>query len=376
MTHKRGNGEGTVFRRKNGGWGAAMTLPDGRRKYYYGATREEVRRKLGGGIHAQDTGVFTDARGATVGAFLDQWLADVVKPSVRQWTYMGYEVHVRLHIKPILGRIPLDRLTPMQVQSLMNAKVKEGLSPKSVRGVRATLRAGLNQAMRWGMINRNAATAVELPRSRRFNIQPLTPAEARTFLESIRGDRLQALYSVALTMGLRQGEALGLRWSDVDLDLGYLRITKQLQRVDGVLQRVELKTDRSRRTLVLPASILQGLRDHRRQQVEERLASGGEWKESGFVFTTPEGLPLEGTTVTRHFHRHLDRAGLEQRRFHDLRHSCATLLLVQGVSPRVVMDVLGHSEIAMTMNTYSHVVPELRRDAADRMEELLNGRER
>ena len=264
----------------------------------------------------------------------------------------------------------------MQVQSLMNAKVKEGLSPKSVRGVRATLRAGLNQAMRWGMINRNAATAVELPRSRRFNIQPLTPAEARTFLESIRGDRLQALYSVALTMGLRQGEALGLRWSDVDLDLGYLRITKQLQRVDGVLQRVELKTERSRRTLVLPASILQGLRDHRRQQVEERLASGGEWKESGFVFTTPEGLPLEGTTVTRHFHRHLDRAGLEQRRFHDLRHSCATLLLVQGVSPRVVMDVLGHSEIAMTMNTYSHVVPELRRDAADRMEELLNGRER
>ncbi len=122
--------------------------------------------------------------------------------------------------------------------------------------------------------------------------------------------------------------------------------------------------------------MLQRLRDHRRQQVEERLASGEEWKESGFVFTTPEGVPLEGTTVTRHFHRHLDPAGLEQRRFHDLRHSCATLLLVQGVSPRVVMDVLGHSEIAMTMNTYSHVVPELRRDAADRMEELLHGRER
>jgi len=126
--------------------------------------------------------------------------------------------------------------------------------------------------------------------------------------------------------------------------LGYLRSTKQLQRVDGILQRVELKTDHSRRTLVLPASILQGLRDHRRQQAEEQLTAGAKWKESGFLFTTPEGVPLEGTTVTPHFHHQLNRAGLEQRRFHALRHSCATLLVVQGVSPRVVMEVLGHSE--------------------------------
>ncbi len=371
MPGRRGNGEGSFYKRKNGTWAAAMSLPDGRRKFYYGNTRDEVRRKLAAAVHAQDTGAFTDARGVTVGGFLDQWLADVVKPSVRQWTYMGYEVHVRLHIKPALGRVTLDRLTPMQVQALLNAKLKEGLSAKSVRGVRATLRTALNQAVRWGMISRNAATAVELPKTRRYDIQPLTPAEARTFIDSIRGDRLEALYSVALTMGLRQGEALGLRWSDVDLEMGYLRITKQLQRVDGTLQRVELKTDRSRRTLVLPASINKGLMDHRSRQIEERAAAGEEWKESGFVFTTPEGLPLEGTTVSRHFHRHLDRASLAQRRFHDLRHSCATLLLVQGVSPRVVMEVLGHSEIAMTMNTYTHVIPELRRDAADRMEALL-----
>lgn len=371
MPGRRGNGEGSFYRRKNGTWAAAMSLPDGRRKFYYGSTRDEVRRKLAAAVHAQDTGTFTDARGITVGGFLDQWLDDVVKPSVRQWTYMGYEVHVRLHINPVLGRIALDRLTPMQVQTLLNAKLKEGLSAKSVRGVRATLRAALNHAVRWGLISRNAATAVELPKTRRYDIQPLTPGEARTFLESIRGDRLEALYSVALTMGLRQGEALGLRWPDIDLAMGYIRITKQLQRVSGTLQRVELKTDRSRRTLVLPASILTGLREHRSQQMEERLAAGEQWKESGFVFTTQDGRPLEGTTVTRHFHRHLGRAGLSQRRFHDLRHSCATLLLVQGVSPRVVMDVLGHSEIAMTMNTYSHVIPDLRRDAADRMQALL-----
>jgi len=184
------------------------------------------------------------------------------------------------------------------------------------------------------------------------------------------------LYSVALTMGLRQGEALGLRWSDVDLDIGSLRVEKQLQRVGGELQLVELKTRLSRRALLMPASIVASLREHRCRQLEDRLAAGGKWLEAGLVFTTADGKPLEGSTVTRHFHDHLERAGLPQRRFHDLRHSCATLLLVQGVSPRVVMDVLGHSDIGMTMNTYSHVIPELRRDAADRMDDLLGGPER
>jgi len=209
----------------------------------------------------------------------------------------------------------------------------------------------------------------------RYEIKPLTPVEARAFLAAVKGDRLEALYSVALTMGLRQGEALGLRWSDVDLDIGSLRIEKQLQRVGGELQLVELKTRLRRRALLMPASIVASLREHRRRQLEDRLAAGGSWLESGLVFTAADGKPLEGSTVTRHFHDHLERAGLPQRRFHDLRHSCATLLLVQGVSPRVVMDVLGHSDIGMTMNTYSHVIPELRRDAADRMDDLLDGRE-
>ncbi|MBJ7601808.1 MAG: site-specific integrase [Candidatus Dormibacteraeota bacterium] len=180
---------------------------------------------------------------------------------------------------------------------------------------------------------------------------------------------------MALTMGLRQGEALGLRWRDVDLRLGYLRISKQLQRIDGRLQLIDLKTDRSRRTLVMPTSIVNGLREHRARQAEEHRGRGVTVQSEDLIFTHKDGGGLEGTTVTRHFHGHLDRAGLPQRRFHDLRHSCAIRLLVQGVSPRVVMEVLGHSEIGMTMTTYSHVIPELRRDAADRMEGLLNSPE-
>jgi integrase len=177
-------------------------------------------------------------------------------------------------------------------------------------------------------------------------------------------------------MGLRQGEALGLRWDEVDLDMGYIRITKQLQRIHGSPQLVEPKTERSRRTLVMPPMITRSLREHRARQGQEKAAARGRWVETGLVFTTPIGTPLDGTAVTKGFHHLLKQAGLPQRRFHDLRHSCATLLLVQGVSPRVVMDLLGHSQIGLTMNTYSHVIPDLRRDAAQRMQDLLGERAR
>ena len=293
---------------------------------------------------------------------------------MRRWTYLGYEVHVRLHLKPTLGDIRLEQLTPLHVQALLNRKLQDGLSPKSVRYIRGTLRNALNQAVRWGLVSRNAAALVDPPRVERYEIKPFTPDEARSFLSAIRGDRLEALYSVALTMGLRQGEALGLRWREIDLELGYLRVSKQLQRIDGKLQLVDPKTVGSRRTLVLPSSIVAKLRDHRIRQLDERLRAGANWRETDLVFSAMDGGALEGSTVTRSFHARLGAAGIAQRRFHDLRHSCATLLLVQGVSPRVVMDVLGHSEIGMTMNTYSHVIPELRRDAADRMDDLIRGR--
>ena len=295
---------------------------------------------------------------------------------MRDWTYAGYEVHIRLHLKPSLGRIPLERLTPQHVQALFNQKLKEGLKPKTVRYLRGTLRTALNEAVRWGLISRNAAALVDGPRVERFPITPFTPEEARRLLHAVKGDRLEALYSVALTMGLRQGEALGLTWHDIDLGLGYMRITKQLQRVHGSPRLVEPKTERSRRTLAMPPMILDALRRHAGRQQAERENAGERWYDSDLVFTTPIGTPLDGTAVTKEFHRVLDRAELAQRRFHDLRHSCATLLLVQGVSPRVVMEMLGHSQIGLTMNTYSHVIPDLGRDAAQRINDLLEDRER
>jgi len=337
-----------------------------RRKVLYGVARHEVRRKRGVALGAAEAGTLADARGLTLGAFLDQWLEEVAKPSVRFWTYHGYEVHIRKHIKPVLGRYPLEKVGPQEVQILMNRKLREGLSPKSVRYIRGTLRTALNQAMRWGMVGRNAAALVDGPRVEQYEIRPFTVDEAKRFLAAIKGDRLEALYSVALTMGLRQGESLGLRWHDIDLDLGYLRVAKQLQRIDRRFVLVEPKTARSRRTLAIPPAIVETLRDHKRRQDSE-YAERPDANSLRLVFTRPDGEPLDGTVVTHQFHRVLDRAGIPQRRFHDLRHSCATLLLAQDVPARVVMEILGHSQISLTMNTYTHVLPELKREAANRM---------
>src|SRR5450759_1095993 len=376
MTKRRGANEGTIVRRRDGRWAAAISLGGRRRKWFYGTTREEVYRKMTAAQHAMNSGGLADSRGLTVGDFLNQWLDEVVRPSVRRWTYHGYEVHVRLHISPAVGHLPLERLEPRHVQLLLNQKLKEAMAPKSVRYIRGTLRNALNQAVRWGLVARNAAALVDGPRVPTYEIQAFTPDEARKFLLAAKGDRLEALYSVALTLGLRQGEALGLRWQDIDVRLGYLRVARQLQRFDGIFQLVEPKTVRSRRTIVMPHSISKVLGEHRTRQAEERAKSGKGWNEWDLVFTRPDGQPLDGTVVTHQFHRFLDKAGLPQRRFHDLRHSCATLLLAQGVSARVVMEILGHSHIALTMNTYTHVVPELRRDAAQRMEALLREPER
>lgn len=235
------------------------------------------------------------------------------------------------------------------------------------------LRDALNCALRWGFIQRNAATLVDPPRISRTEVRPLTREQTRQFLDAVAGDRFESLYLVAIATGLRQGELLGLQWNDVDLNGGTVRVRHSLQRVTGTLTLVEPKTERSRRTVKLPAIALSALHAQRRRQAEARLLAGSRWRDSGFVFATTIGTPLDATNVTHAFRRALLKAGLPRQRFHDLRHTAASLLLLQGVHPRVVMDVLGHSQISLTMNTYAHVMPALQHEAADRMDSVLRG---
>jgi len=189
----------------------------------------------------------------------------------------------------------------------------------------------------------------------------------------VRSHRLGALFTVALALGLRQGEALGLRWDAVDFQTGVLTVRAALQRVGKQWQLVEPKSERSRRTIALPRVAVVALRAHRVRQKRERLLAGGDWKEAGFVFTTQIGTPLDPINLTKTFKRLLRVAGLPSIRFHDLRHTAATFLLAQGVDARTIMETLGHSQISLTLNTYSHVLPSLQRDAALRMNKILAG---
>jgi integrase len=374
---KRGQGEGSIYKRKDGLWVGAVNLGyrSGKlkRKVYYGKTREEVQIKLVAALSDVQKGFPIPTERQTLAKFLQSWLTEVVKPSVRPKTLKTYDYIVNLHIEPELGKKVLTKLSPQDVQRFMNEKLKSGLSARTVRHINDTLRCALNVALRWGLVSRNVATLVGSPRIQRKEIRSFTPDEARIFLKTIKGDRLEALFSVALSLGLRQGEALGVRWQDIDFEARTLRVSYAIQRIEGKLQMVEPKTERSRRILPLPETVLSALRTHRSRQLEERLSLGSHWQETGLVFTSTIGTPLEPRNVVRKFHALLKKGELPHFRFHDLRHACASLLLAQGVPARTVMEILGHSQISLTMNTYAHVMPAMKQDAMDLMESILAG---
>jgi integrase len=377
---RRGANEGTIRQRADGRWEARVivTGTDGRRtrRSLLAHTRNEVRAKLNEALRAEASGLPQPNERLTVRTFLDQWLRDSVRPTVRASTYRNYTSIVKNHLAPGLGHLRLARLTPQQVQAFLNSKSSGKLAPRTVAYLRAVLRQALGQAERWGLVPRNAARLAEPPRVPHREVSPLSPHQSRLFLEAIRGDRLEALCLVALAAGLRQGEILGLSWTDVDLAGATLTVRHALARVDGQLALVEPKSVTSRRIVALPVIVVDALRAHRTRQRQDRLLAGSRWQDDprGFVFTTTIGTPMDGIAVTRRFQALLASAGLPRQRFHDLRHACASLLLAQGVSPRVVMETLGHSQISLTLNTYSHVIPALGRAAAEQMDAVLGAR--
>lgn len=379
MSGKRGQNEGSIYKRGDGRWTACINLgwQNGRlkRKYFYGDTHAEVQKALTKALRDQEQGLPVAVERQTVAQFLDRWLNDYAKPRIRPKTYRSYDKTTRLYLKPKLGRFVLEKLAPQHVQEMMT-NLTEEVSAHTAKYARTVLRVALGQALKWGLVARNVATLVDPPRQTRKRIDPWTPEEARQFLEIIRGDRLEALFSVALAMGLRRGESLGLRWSDVDFDNRALRVESQLQRIDNEWKLVETKSESSRRALPLPARIITALRAHRVRQLEEKMLAGEGWTETlpELVFTTSVGTPIEERNLIRKFHGLRNKAGLRHQRFHDLRHCAASLLLMQGVPAKVVQEILGHSSITLTMNTYSHVMPVMKRDAADLMDAILASR--
>jgi integrase len=372
---RRGPHEGAIYQRADGLWVGALHLGweggSRRRKVVYARTRRDVQEKLASAQHDISAGLAIGGRAQKVGPFLATWLEDVARPTVRPRTYRSYEQIVRVHLSPAIGAVPLVKLTAQQVQALLNTKTRTGLSPRTVHIVRDVLRNALGVALKWGLVTRNVAMLVDVPHVTRRELVVFNQEQARQFLAHIRGDRLEALYTVALALGLRQGEALALRWDDLDLDSAVLRVRHSLLRVGGRRELVEPKTALSRRSMPLPPIAVASLREHRLRQLEERLLAGSRWHDEGFVFATTVGTPLDGPTVTRRFQKALVGAGLPRQRFHDLRHGCASLLLGQGVPPRVVMELLGHSDVRLTQNVYMHVAPELQAAAVGQMQAVL-----
>ena len=374
---KNGSGEGGITRHKKSGLYMArytVQTPTGpKRKTLYGKTRREVGERLTKAKADRDGGLVFDADNMKLGEYLGRWLTDSVRDTVRPTTFERYEQMVRLHIRPVLGQLKLKNVTPTHVRGLYREKLDAGLSPRTVQYIHVTLHKALKQAIADGLIPRNATEAVKPPQVRREEMRPLTAEQVRILFDAAEGDRLAALYVLAVTTGLRQGELLGLKWDDVDLEGGTLRVRRTLTTAKGGLQLTAPKTKGSRRTVKLTQKAVQALRSHLERQLGEIDRAGSLWRENGLIFASESGDPLDRRNVTTHrFKPLLGRAGLPQIRFHDLRHTCATLLLTKNVNPKIVSEMLGHASIAITLDTYSHVLPNMQDSAAKAMEDALS----
>jgi integrase len=377
MGRRRASGDGSIYF-DGERWRASIDLgwQNGkrRRKQLSGKTRKEVADKLRAAQKDQEAGRDLGAAPQTLADFLQRWLDTIVTPSRKPRTVESYRQLVRLYIEPRLGKVRLDKLNAEQVQAALNAMSEDGLSARTVQYVRAVLRAALDQAVRWSYVSRNVAAVTTPPRDEtKKKMKPLTIDQARRLIEAVKGHRLEALYRVALSFGLRRGEVLGLLWRDVDLDKGMMKITGQVQEVGGTAKRVDsTKTDGSVRELPLPKPIVAVLRTHWKLQQAECNMIGVEWKEHGLVFPSDVGTPMWPRNLVRHFKTVLKAAGLpETTRFHDLRHSAATIMLAQGVPLKTVSDILGHASIQITADIYGHTDEEQKRSAADKIAGLF-----
>jgi integrase len=370
MMARRGRGEGTVYRRTDGRWEAAFGF-SGRRQRYVGRSQREVRTKLAAARRALEQGIVLSGSSQRVEEYLAQWLEDSVRPSVRWTTHRAYSLCMRRLI-PLVGHLWLASLTPQAVQAAYAALLSRGLSRRSVEQTHTVLHRALRQAVLWGLVLRNPTEAVTVPRPSRREMHTLTEEEVGRLFRASQGHRLHALWVLLATTGLRLGDALGLLWNDIDFATGRLVVNRALQRQPGVgYVFVEPKTSRSRRTVYLAPGTLGVLVEHRRRQFEDQLAAGSEWNQTGLVFASPVGRPVDGTWAHKWFHRALDQARIPRIRIHDLRHTAATHLLSRGVHPKVVQELLGHSSISLTLDTYSHVAPALHAEVATHMQVLF-----
>jgi len=380
----RQNGEGSVYKRKSDGlWIGSITLGwEGgkrQRKTVSGHTAEDVRQKLREVRRHLDDGLPAPDHKTTLGELLDRWFDDVLAHQIAPNALDNYKTIAKHHIRPVLGKRPVARLTVGEIDALLSVKRAgdperdiKPLSVSTVRRIRAVLAQALTQAQRWDMVPRNVATLSTAPKQTRKEGRTLMPEQARKLLDALNGKRLQALYVTMLGTGLRRGEALGLRWSDVDLRGATVTVNHQLKREGGTLVLGEVKTQKSRRAVNLPKTVVMALKAHQRRQKAERLKVGLAWQETGYVFTTSIGTPIDPRSIGRDFGAITEAAGLGHWHPHELRHSALSLMLAQGVPIEVVSEVAGHASIRLTADVYGHIMDPQRQAAAKALDAILS----
>ncbi|MEK9520045.1 site-specific integrase [Streptomyces venezuelae] len=373
------NGAGTITQRSDGRYQAAVYVlqPDGTRarKFAYGKTWAECDAKRRALLDKVDNGVPVPTRSMKLSEWLPYWLDNIVKPRRKKTTAAKYEVHVRLYLVPILGSKRLESLGVADVRRFL-VQLEKKTSAATAKESHRVLRTALTAACREELVSRNVATLVEPPTVAARELSPWSLDETLDFLAAARKDPLYAAFVLAIALGFRRGEVVGLRWENVDLDKREIRVRTQRQRVAGEVYEDDPKGRRRTQTLPLPAICVAPLRWQRMRQAADRDRLGEFWEDTGYVFTTRTGKPVEPRNLYRSFTRVAKNADLRVVRLHDARHGTATLLTAAGVPPRVVMEILGHSQIAVTMNVYTHVVQDTQREAVSHIDRLLRSRPR
>lgn len=392
------NGASSIYQTADGRWHGRVSVgvkddgsPD--RRHVQGKSRAEVTRKVRDLEKLRDAGTLTRAGESwTVASWLEYWLENIAKPFVRTNTFLGYEVAVRVHLVPGLGRHRLKKLQPEHLERLYVRMIEGGSRPATAHQAHRTIRTALNEAVRRGYLVRNPAQLAKAPKAEAFDVEPYSVEEVQRILGAAQRRRNSARWAIALALGLRQGEALGLRWSDVDLGQGSLTVRRQRNRPrwvhgcdgacvetsagrcpDRLPQRPvtdETKSRAARRSIGLPAQLVSLLRGHAQEQDAERAQAKDLWQEGGWLFATESGGPINPRTDYSHWKRLLREAGVRDGRLHDARHTAATVLLLLGVPERAVMSIMGWSNSAMAAR-YQHVTSSIRRDIAARVGDLL-----
>lgn len=388
---RRPNRTGTVFRRKDGRWQGSVYLgtdpQTGRekKKIFYGQSEEEVKEKLRKFIAMRELGLCAEESNTTLEQWLDLWLEQYAKPRIRPTTYNNYEMIVRVHIKPHLGRIKLSKLQPRQIQVFYNylleegrVKEKGGLSPRTVAITHVILHEALEQAKKEGLVTRNVAELCSPPKQVKREARYLTLEEEEKFLSVLKDEPLGAAFILLLGTGLRRGELLGLRWQDVHIEKdgeGYIEVKQQLvkAKINGknTLIFQPPKTEKGKRIIPLPSWAVEALKRHKEKQDKHKAKCGGKYYDHDLVFATSSGKPIHPRNFHRSFKRLLEKAKIQNATIHSLRHTFASRLLELNEHPKVVQELLGHNQISVTLDTYSHILPEIKKKAIAKLESKI-----